>query len=72
MKPKLRNFKQKWFIFRIPCNTFLQQTLSFTQFSEKISFKESFKSFILFLVLRIYFDKNFIYKDVEAARILIK
>ena len=67
-------------IFRIHCNTFFQWTSSFPRFSVKTNFEKYINfdyissqfQLHLILVIRIYFNKNLIYPEVQAARILIK
>ena len=66
-------------ILRIFCNTFFQETSSFPKFSVKkalrklssINFNYTCKLHLV-VVIRIYFDKNLIYPEAHAARVLIK
>ena len=65
-------------IFRIRCNTFFQQTSSFPKFSLKhvvrklggINFNHTYRLHLV-LVIRIYFDKNLIYPEIQATRKII-
>ena len=65
--------------FGIHCNTFFQQKSSFPKFSAKTSCEklsgENFNytyRLHLVLVIRIYFDKNLIYLEMQAGRIFMK
>ena len=66
-------------IFGIHCNTFSKQTSSFPKFSVKqavrkftcINLNYTYRLHIV-LVMRPYFDKNLIFLEMQATRILIK
>ena len=60
-------------IFGIHCNTFFKQTSNSSNVPKfsSINFNYTYRLHFV-LVSRTYFDKNLIYPEIQAARILIK